>query len=104
MNQMTEFANLRFPYTGPDTNHDIEFDPTTKTIWGFFNPKGTPCFSLRLLADIRAHDKALEFNHGMVRVAGENHEANYYVAASRTPGIYIVAETFTRRANRLASL
>jgi DSF synthase len=88
MNQMTEFANLRFPYLRPGTNYDVEFDPTTKTIWGFFNPQGTPCFSLRLLADIRAHDRALEVNHGKVRVAGEEHEANYYVAASRVPGIY----------------
>ena len=88
MNQMTEIANLRFPFARPASSYEVEFDPTTKTIWGFFNPKGTPCFSLALLADIRAHDKSLEMNGGNVHVAGEAHEAHYYVAASRVPGIY----------------
>ncbi|MFM9972294.1 MAG: crotonase/enoyl-CoA hydratase family protein [Burkholderiales bacterium] len=85
---MTEIANLRFPCVRPGTNYDVEFDPTTKTIWGFFNPKETPCFSLGLLADIRAHDLALAENRGVVNVAGQFHEANYYVAASKVPGIY----------------
>ena len=88
MNQMTEIANLRFPFAPQESSYEVEFDPTTKTIWGFFNPKGTPCFSLSLLADIRAHDKTLEMNHGGVSVSGEIHHANYYVAASRVPGIY----------------
>jgi DSF synthase len=88
MNQMTEIANLRLPCSGENSNYDVEFDPTTGTIWGFFNPKGTPNFSLGLLADIRAHDSALEKNHGTVQFAGEMVNANYYVAASRVPGVY----------------
>ena len=88
MNQMTEIANLRFPCSRENSNYDVEFDPTTGTIWGFFNPKGTPNFSLGLLADIRAHDSALEKNHGTVQFAGERVYANYYVAASKVPGVY----------------
>ena len=88
MNQMTEIANLRFPCDRQNTNYDVEFDPTTGTIWGYFNPKGTPNFSLGLLADIRAHDGALEKNHGTVQFAGDMVNANYYVAASKIPGIY----------------
>ena len=88
MNQMTEIANLRFPCNHQDSNYEVEFDPTTGTIWGFFNPKGTPNFSLGLLADIRAHDSALERNHGTVHFAGDRVTASYYVAASKIPGIY----------------
>ncbi|OFZ99467.1 MAG: hypothetical protein A3H35_20655 [Betaproteobacteria bacterium RIFCSPLOWO2_02_FULL_62_17] len=88
MNQMTEIANLRFPCSRENSNYDVEFDPTTGTIWGFFNPKGTPNFSLGLLADIRAHDSALEKNHGTVQFAGEMVNASYYVAASKVPGVY----------------
>ena len=88
MNQMTEIANLRFPCSRENSNYDVEFDPTTGTIWGFFNPKGTPNFSLGLLADIRSHDSALEKNHGTVQFSGEMVNANYYVAASKVPGVY----------------
>ena len=88
MNQMTEIANLRFPCNRQGSNYDVEFDPTTGTIWGFFNPKGAPNFSLGLLADIRAHDSTLEKNRGTVEFSGEMVKANYYVAASKVPGIY----------------
>ena len=88
MNQMTEIANLRFQCGRQDSSYQVEFDPTTSTIWGFFNPSGTPNFSLALLADIRAHDGELVHNQGRVRFAGELVDAHYYVAASRVPGIY----------------
>lgn len=88
MNQMTEIANLRFPCNLQGSNYDVEFDPTTGTIWGFFNPRGTPNFSLGLLSDIRAHDSALEKNHGALQFGGGMAKAHYYVAASRVPGIY----------------
>ncbi len=88
MNQMTEIANLRFPCGVPNSNYDVEFDPTTETIWGFFNPRGTPCFNLGLLADIRFHDSTLQANSGHVRIAGDLHKASYYVAASRIPRIF----------------
>jgi DSF synthase len=88
MNQMTELSNLRFPYGRTGSNYEVEFDPTTGTVWGYFNPKGTPCFSLGLLADIRAHDRELEANGGLVHLGGETFKADYYVAASRVQGIY----------------
>src|SRR5690606_41741711 len=65
-----------------------EFEPATGTIWGYFNPRGTACFSLGLLKDIRAHDNALAVNHGHVELEGVMTRANYYVAASRTPKIF----------------
>jgi DSF synthase len=88
MNQMTEIAHLREPYGRSASQYEVEFDPGTGTIWGFFNPRGTPCFNLGLLADIRAHDSALQANNGHVLYDGAMHEAHYYVAASRTRGIY----------------
>ena len=88
MNQMTEIANLRFESGSKGSSYQVEFDPTTGTIWGFFNPSGTPNFSLTLLADIRAHDSELLRNRGAIRFAGEMVDAHYYVAASRVPGIY----------------
>jgi DSF synthase len=88
MNQMTELANLRSPYGRNASEYESEFDPDTGTIWGYFNPSGAPRFSLSLLADIRAHDTALQTNNGHLLHEGAMHKANYYVAASRVPGIY----------------
>ncbi|MGA8054439.1 MAG: hypothetical protein WCA12_11390 [Burkholderiales bacterium] len=66
MNQMTEVVNLRSPYGRTGTQFDVDFDPETGAIWGMFNPRGTACFSLGLLNDIRAHDSTLEMNRGKV--------------------------------------
>jgi DSF synthase len=86
MNQMTDIAHLRS--RGGSSQYEAEFDPTNGILWGFFKPRGTPCFSLGLLADIRTHDSALQANNGYVLHEGSMHKVDYYVAASRTPGIY----------------
>jgi DSF synthase len=70
------------------TQFEVEFDPEHGVIWGMFNPRGTPCFSLGLLNDIRAHDERLERNQGRVLFEGEVHEAKYYVAGSKVKGVF----------------
>jgi DSF synthase len=67
---------------------EVEFDPEYGVIWGRFNPRGTPCFSLGLLNDIRIHDEQLELNHGRVLLEGQVHEARYYVAGSKVRGVF----------------
>jgi DSF synthase len=49
------------------------------------NPRGTPCFNLGLLKDIRAHDAELEVNGGRVKAEDAWHKVAYYVGASRAP-------------------
>ena len=75
-------------YGKPNSQYMTEFDPSTGTIWGYFNPKGTPCFSLGLLKDIRMHDSLLETNAGQVQFEGAMHEANFYVVGSRVPRVF----------------
>jgi DSF synthase len=70
------------------TQFEVEFDAEYGVIWGMFNPRGTPCFSLGLLNDIRAHDEQLELNKGKVLYKGEVHDARYYVAGSKVPGVF----------------
>jgi DSF synthase len=67
---------------------EVEFDPEYGVIWGMFNPVGTPCFSLGLLNDIRAHDEQLELNNGRVLFEGETRHAHYYVAGSKVKGVF----------------
>ena len=88
MSNLRDAVGLCVPYGNPNTQYETEFEPATGTIWGHFNPRGTACFSLGLLKDIRAHDNALAVNGGQVDVAGQPCKASYYVLASRTPRVF----------------
>jgi DSF synthase len=88
MSDMHDAFGLRAPYGKVNTQFDTEFDPSSGTLWGFFNPKGTACFSLGLLKDIRNHDSQLEANGGRIALAGELHQVNHYVLGSRQPRVY----------------
>jgi DSF synthase len=67
---------------------ESEFDAESAVLWGYFNPRGAPSFTPRLLADIRRHDHQFESNNGLVFHEGRYVRADYYVAASRIKGIY----------------
>jgi DSF synthase len=88
MSNMRDVFGLRVPYGKATSQYLTEFDPATRTVWGYFNPKGTACFSLGLLKDIRRHDEALAANGGRVEISGEMCKANHYVLASRTPRVF----------------
>jgi DSF synthase len=88
MSNMRDALGLRLPYGKTGSQYVTEFDPGTRTIWGYFRPKGTACFSLALLKDIRRHDEALAANGGKVEIGGEMCKANHYVLASRTPRVF----------------
>lgn len=89
---LSEVINLELPrksaFGQARSQFDVEFDPTSGTIWSWFNPSGTPCFSPALLNDIRSHDSMLEANKGYVPHNGNLHKAHYYVVGSRVPGIF----------------
>jgi DSF synthase len=89
---LSEIINLELPKksaTGLNRSQfEVDFDPTTSTIWSWFNPRGNPCFSLSLLNDIRSHDSMLEQNNGHVPHGGSLHKAHYYVVGSKVPGVF----------------
>src|SRR5579862_9560389 len=70
------------------TDFQTEYDPEYAILWGHFNPQAAPSFTLKLLADIRKHDRLFESNGGRVFHEGEHHPVNYYVWSSRLKGIY----------------
>ncbi len=88
MSNMRDVMGLRMPYGKTKTQFETEFEPASGTLWGYFNPKGTACFSLGLLKDIRAHDSALAVNGGHIEVDGVSSRVNYYVLGSRTPRVF----------------
>ncbi|HEV2431451.1 MAG TPA: crotonase/enoyl-CoA hydratase family protein [Burkholderiales bacterium] len=91
MSNMRDAVGLCLPYGKAKSQYETEFEPATSTVWGYFNPKdGVPCYSVGLLKDILEHDQHLMRNGGKVEVEGALHEVNYYVTASRTPGVFNV--------------
>jgi DSF synthase len=88
MSNMRDAVGLCIPYGKSTSQYQTHFEPATGTIWGYFNPRGTACFSLGLLKDIRAHDEALAANGGKVEIGGELHAASYYVCGSQTPNVF----------------
>jgi DSF synthase len=85
---MNDVFGLRVPYGKISGQYQTEFEPATGTIWGYFNPKGTACYSLGLLKDILAHDALLAANGAQVEIGDVLHPAHYYVTASRAPRVF----------------
>jgi DSF synthase len=88
MSNMRDAMGLCIPYGKANSQYQTEFEPASGTIWGYFNPRGTACFSLGLLKDIRAHDEALAANGGQIEIDGQMCKARYYVLGSRTPRVF----------------
>jgi len=88
MSNMNDVVGLRLPYGGARRHTESEFEPATGTAWGYMNPKGTPCFSLGLLKEIRAHDAQLEAQGGRINIDGMLHPVRYFVVGSRIPGVF----------------
>jgi DSF synthase len=91
MSNMHDAVGLCIPYGRSDSQYETEFEPANGTLWGYFNPQdGIPCYSLKLLKDILAHDQALVANGGRVEIEGQMLPVNYYVTASRVRGVFNV--------------
>jgi DSF synthase len=88
MSNMNDAMGLRIRYGNTNCQFDTEYDPSSATVWGYMNPKGSACFSLALLKDIRDHDGALEANGGVIEAEGMTYPVSYYVGASRAPRAY----------------
>jgi hypothetical protein len=65
MSNMRDAVGLCVPYGRPDSQYETLYEPALNTLWGYFRPRGTPCFSLGLLKDIRAHDQTLASRGGV---------------------------------------
>jgi DSF synthase len=88
MSNMSDVAGLRVSYGRSGSQFVTEFEPLTRTIWGYMDPRGNACFNLGLLKDIRTHDSSLAVNGGRVEIAGDLCKADYYVLGSHKPGVF----------------
>ena len=88
MSNLKDAVGLCVPYGKANSQYETEFEPASGTVWGYFNPRGTACYSLGLLKDILAHDQQLAANGGRVDIEGVTQEVNYYVTGSRVPKVF----------------
>ena len=70
------------------TDYETEYDTEYGILWGYINPQAGPNITLKLLEDVRKHDRLFESNGGRVFHEGEHRPVNYYVAGSRVKGVY----------------
>jgi len=74
------------PCAGSYRHLSTRYDPRQGVLWCIMDPKGSPCFSLELLEDLRAVELELEQCAGHVRP--DDLPLRYFVFASRTPGVF----------------
>jgi len=70
------------------TDYETEYDPEYAILWGFIKPQAGPNVTLKLLEDVRKHDRLFESSGGRVFHEGEHRPVNYYVAGSRMKGVH----------------
>ena len=70
------------------TDYETEYYPEYGVLWGFMNPQAAPSVTLKLLEDVREHDRLFKSNGGRVYYEGAQRPVNYYVMASRIEGVY----------------
>ncbi|MEK7877294.1 MAG: crotonase/enoyl-CoA hydratase family protein, partial [Pseudomonadota bacterium] len=70
------------------TDYETEYDPECAILWGFIKPQAGPHVTLKLLEDVRKHDRLFESNGGRVFYEEEHRPVNYYVVGSRMKGVY----------------
>jgi len=88
MSNMHDAMGLCLPYGRVGSEFETEFEPALGAVWARFNQRGVPCYSPGLLKAMVAHDTELAANRGRVEIDGEMRDVNYYVTASRTPGVF----------------
>jgi DSF synthase len=67
---------------------ELEFDPELQTIFSWMAPRPRPCFTARLLEEVRHFEALLEANQGFFSYRGQSEKVDFLVAASRAPGAY----------------
>lgn len=67
---------------------EYEFEPATGTLWGYMRQRGTPCFNLGLLKEIRNVGNELTANGGHIEFDGAMHQVHTYVGGSRVPRVF----------------
>ena len=64
------------------------FDAEQGVLWTFMNPRGVPCYNLKMLDELLTHYKRIENSSGEVLVDGKFLPIQYVVYASKFPGIF----------------
>src|SRR3990172_8701549 len=88
MSNLRDAVGLCLRYGRPDSQYQQGYESATGAVWTYFNQKGVACYSPGLLKAMCAHDERLIANGGRIEIEGEMREVNYYVTASRTPGVF----------------
>lgn len=87
MSNLQDAQGLRMPWKA-FAETEYEFEPASGTLWGYMRQRGTPCFNLALLKEIRAVGDELMARGGQLEFEGAAHRVHYYVGGSRVPRVF----------------
>jgi len=88
MNAPVDFKAMGAMFQQKYDQIDVRFDPEYAVAWTFMKPSGAPCFNMKMLEELRAHDSAIESCGGRVLYNDELHQIDYYVGGSKLEGIF----------------
>jgi len=88
MNAPVDITMLEGMFQRMHSQIEVRFEPEYALAWTYMNPIGAPCFNLRMLEELRAHDSAIESCGGRLLHNGELRQIHYYVGASRIDGVF----------------
>jgi DSF synthase len=84
-------AIVDFPILSTLNSYDqleLDFDPELQTIFSWMAPKPRPCFTAKLLEEVRHFEKLLEANQGFFSYRGQSEKVDFLVAGSKAQGVY----------------
>src|SRR5262249_17404712 len=88
MNAPVDFKAIEGMFKRDYKQIEVKLEPEYSVAWTCLNPAGVPCFNPEILAEIRAHDEAIESNGGRILHNGELRQIRYYVVASKSENVF----------------
>jgi DSF synthase len=89
MHNISDINKFRSSYKKQQYQHiEMEFDKEFGAIWGYMKPQPLQNCNSEFLQEIKRHDADLINNGGSIYFDEQRHKVNYYVCASKFPGVF----------------
>lgn len=88
MSEIVRLCEVAKPEYSRGREFDIEFDPSSATLFWWMRPRGRPCFTSAFLQDVEQFERGLQERIGYYPFDGRDHRVWNYVVGSKIPGVF----------------
>ena len=88
MSELVRLCEIPKPEHSRSREFDLEFDPSSSTLFWWMRPRGRPCFTSSFLRDVEQFERALQERLGLYQSDGRDHRVWNYVVGSKVPGVF----------------